>query len=86
MQKPAFLAWIASVLLVHSAIGKDPVATILEPRAEKGTVHFQTRTQDRGDFPSRALAKDQLGHHQTFARDGVFCADVTRFLEEMGSV
>jgi dienelactone hydrolase len=52
MQKPAFLAWIASALLVHSAIGKDPVATILEPHAEKGTVHFQP-VGDQKEIPER---------------------------------
>ena len=52
MQKSAFLAWIASALLIHSAIGKDPVATILEPRAEKGTVHFQP-VGDQKEIPER---------------------------------
>jgi len=52
MQKPAFLAWIASALLVHSVIGKDPVATILEPRSERGTVHFQP-VGDQKEIPER---------------------------------
>ncbi len=52
MQKPAFLAWIASALLVHSVIGKDPVATMLEPRSERGTVHFQP-VGDQKEIPER---------------------------------
>src|SRR5947209_13964194 len=52
MQKPAFLAWIASALVVDSAIGNDPGATILKPHAEKGTVHFQP-VGDQKEIPER---------------------------------